>query len=113
MLAKSYLTMRLLLLLLAVGSTTAYPWRGHGMLKQKRHVPDLATYDDACNIGYCSVMGAYVAFLAAWYRTGSASDKPPGQLEAGAVTTLQSPTLTGLPAQFLASNPASSSSRAR
>jgi hypothetical protein len=47
-------------LLVSYGGYTARSSPGGGSPTRRQYEPELATYDDACNVGYCSVMGAYV-----------------------------------------------------
>src|SRR5690349_9738590 len=50
--------MRSLILFLPVFSSVAHALGVHRILHGRQDELEIATYDDACNIGYCSVMGA-------------------------------------------------------
>ncbi|KAK4108044.1 polysaccharide lyase family 1 protein [Canariomyces notabilis] len=47
-------------LLVSYGGYTACSSPGGGSPTRRQYEPELATYDDACNVGYCSVMGATI-----------------------------------------------------
>ncbi|KAK4223142.1 pectin lyase fold/virulence factor [Podospora fimiseda] len=62
-----------ILLLLATGAATL-PSSGR-LLVKKQSDQDLATYDDACNIGFCSVWGATIGGWGASYTTVRTPDE--------------------------------------
>lgn len=57
--------------LFSLGIYTAGASSVRTSLKHRQEGLDVATYDDACNIGYCSINGAYVASCHSYSRLTS------------------------------------------